>query len=91
MSFQARQAHAIATDLATHHRLCNSHKGSACDCYAKAGSHALAFAYLVAEDAMTEAAEWLESRPDRTEGDAATASRLRSLLPPAPNHESEHE
>lgn len=32
------------------------------------------------EAALREAAAWLESRPDYTEGDAATASRLRNAL-----------
>lgn len=32
------------------------------------------------QEAAAEAVEWLESRPDFTEGDAATASRLRSVL-----------
>jgi hypothetical protein len=32
------------------------------------------------ESAAAEAAEWLESRPDYTEGDAATSSRLRAAL-----------
>ena len=31
-------------------------------------------------EALTEAAEWLETRPDYTEGDAATASSCRAAL-----------
>ena len=31
-------------------------------------------------DALQEAAEWLERRPDMTEGDAATSSRIRAAL-----------
>jgi hypothetical protein len=53
-----RKALAIATDLATHHRLCESHSGKKCDCYANAGRHYLGFAYLalVAErDALENA------------------------------------
>ena len=33
-------------------------------------------------EAAIEAADWLELRPDYTEGDAATASRLRAALAP---------
>ena len=31
-------------------------------------------------DALVECAEWLESRPDYTDGDAATSSRARGAL-----------
>mgnify|MGYP001585793972 CR=1 FL=1 len=31
-------------------------------------------------EALSEAAEWLESRPDYTEGDAATSSSIRQTL-----------
>ena len=38
--------------------------------------------------ALEEGAAWLESRPDFTEGDAATASRMRALTAhPAPTEQ----
>lgn len=38
-------------------------------------------------EALAECAEWLESRPDYTEGDAATSSMARGLLAETPGAE----
>lgn len=70
----------VATKYAHHHRLCDSHKGGACDCYAshKFGEHRLAFLaldlveqYEVLQETLRQADELLATYQDRegTSGD----------------------
>lgn len=41
---------------------------------------AVAREVVALREALSECADWLETRPDATEGDAATASRARAKL-----------